>query len=124
MKKKIISLFILLLILTPVVALRAQLDEAAIGITSVEENIALSDTEPIVVITKIINTAMLFLGIIAVVVILIAGFKWMTAAGSDDKVKSAKKILMSGVIGLGIVLGSWGIASWVLKQLLKASSNA
>jgi len=123
MKKKIISLFVLLLILTPFVALRAELDEAAVGITTVQDNIALSDTEPTIVITKVINIAMLFLGIIAVVVILIAGFKWMTAAGSDDKVSSAKKILMSGVIGLAIVLASWGIASWVLKQLLQASGN-
>lgn len=122
MKKKLLTLAMLMLVLTPFAALHAALDSDTAGLTAVQDNIALSNTEPTVVIARVINSAMLFLGIIAVVVILIAGFKWMTAAGSEDKVTSAKKIMMSGVIGLGIVLAAWGIASWVLNQLLKASS--
>ncbi|MFW5888708.1 MAG: hypothetical protein ACOCVY_03255, partial [Patescibacteria group bacterium] len=62
-----------------------------------------------------------FLGILAVVIILIGGFKWMTAAGNEDKVGEAKKIIVAGVIGLVIILASWGIATFVLEQLMGAT---
>ncbi|MEK7103288.1 MAG: hypothetical protein AAB870_03000 [Patescibacteria group bacterium] len=63
-------------------------------------------------IVAIINFVLGFLGIIAVVIILIAGFKWMTAGGNDDNVKAAQTMLIQGVIGLVIILSAWGIAQW------------
>jgi branched-subunit amino acid transport protein AzlD len=66
---------------------------------------------------KVINILLSFLGIIAVVLVLWAGFMWMTAAGNDDKVSSAKKIMLSAVIGLLIILAAYGIVNWVLDSL-------
>lgn len=71
-------------------------------------------------ITSLIQTFMGFLGLIAVVLILFGGFKWMTAAGSDEKVKSAKKIMYQGAIGLVIILAAWAIATFVLGQIIKS----
>ncbi len=66
---------------------------------------------------NIINLVLSFLGLIAIILILIGGFKWMTSGGSEDKVTSAKKLLISGLIGLVIVLLSWGIATWVIGAI-------
>ncbi|TAN33808.1 hypothetical protein EPN28_01510, partial [Patescibacteria group bacterium] len=43
----------------------------------------------------IIKTAMGLLGIVAVVIILIGGFTWMTAGGNDEKVTQGKKWIFS-----------------------------
>ncbi len=62
-----------------------------------------------------------FLGLISVVLILYAGFLWMTSAGEDAKVKKAKDILWAAVIGLVIILMSYGLAIFVLEQLSSAT---
>lgn len=46
---------------------------------------------------------MSLLGIIAVMIILYGGFKWMTSGGSDDAVGDSKKIITAGIIGLIII---------------------
>jgi hypothetical protein len=76
--------------------------------------------------TTIANTIRIiigFLGIVAVVIILIGGFKWMTAGGNEDKIGEAKKLLVAGLIGLVIILMSYAIASFVLTQLSNATAG-
>jgi len=72
-------------------------------------------------IASIINVAMGLLGIIAVAIILLGGFKWMTAGGSEEKVSDAKKLIISGVIGLVIILTAYAIASFVVSSILNAT---
>ena len=81
------------------------------------EQTNLGNEDPRQIMTNLLNLAMTFLAIIAVIVILIGGFKWMTAAGSEDKVSEAKKIVVGGVIGLVIILAAWAIASFVLNTV-------
>jgi hypothetical protein len=70
---------------------------------------------------NIINIVIGFLGIVAVVIVLLGGFKWMTAGGNDEKVAEAKKLLIAGVIGLAIVLSAYAITSFVIGSLLTAA---
>jgi len=70
---------------------------------------------------NIINVILGFLGIVAVIIILWGGFKWMTAGGSDEKVQEARKLLIAGVIGLAIILSAYAITSFVISSLLAAS---
>ena len=67
--------------------------------------------------TNIINTALTLLGIIALVIVLMGGFKWMTSAGNEEKVGEAKKLLGAGVIGLIIVFAAWAIASFIMSTV-------
>lgn len=69
------------------------------------------------IIFKTIQYLLTFLGVVAVVVILIGGFMWMTAAGNDEKVGKAKKIIVQGLIGLIIVLLAFAIATFVIQRL-------
>ncbi len=73
-------------------------------------------------IAQIIRIALGFLGVIAVVIILLGGFKWMTAGGNDEKVKSAKKLIFSGIIGLVIVISAYAIASFVIDSIIDATT--
>jgi len=81
----------------------------------------LGGTDPREIAANVINVILGFLGIIAVVLILIGGFMWMTAAGNDDKVATAKKIMTAGIIGLVIVLAAFGIAKFVIQALIGAT---
>lgn len=74
-------------------------------------------------IARLINVALSLLGVIAVVIILAGGFKWMTAGGNDDKVAEARKMIFSGIIGLAIILSSWAIALFVLNRLRDATGS-
>jgi Type IV secretion system pilin len=84
----------------------------------------LGETDPRQMVAQVINILLGFLGIIAVVLILYAGFLWMTAGGSDENIKKAKNILSAAVIGLIIILMSYGIANMVLKELSNATNLA
>ncbi len=70
----------------------------------------------------IIRAALGFLGVIAVVIILFGGFKWMTAGGNEEKVGEAKKLIIAGIIGLAIILSAYAIASFVIGQLVGATT--
>lgn len=83
----------------------------------------LGNTDVRTTIAKIIRVAMSMLGIVAVVIVLIGGFKWMTAGGNDDQVGEAKKWIFSGVIGLVIILSAYALASFVLNQLVTATAG-
>lgn len=64
---------------------------------------------------NIIQWALGFLGLVAVIMILIGGFQWMTAGGNEEKVASAKKIISAAVIGLIIILLAWAIVIFVVN---------
>jgi hypothetical protein len=84
---------------------------------SLNNSLGATGSDPRAVASRIINFALGFLGIVALFIILYGGFKWMTSGGSEEKVSEAKKILTAGVIGLIIVLASWGIASFLISRL-------
>lgn len=69
----------------------------------------------------VINILMGFLGIIAVLIVLYGGFKWMTAQGNEEQVGEAKKMIIAGVIGLAVIFMAYAIASFVVQQLAGAT---
>ena len=144
--KKILASFIAMLVIAPVfsLALIAPVSGAT-ATTPINENTAwggywngdknataktpseianqagLSIKDPREIAANVINVILGFLGIIAVVLILIGGFMWMTAAGNEDKTGTAKKIMTAGVIGLVIILAAFGIARFVIQALISAT---
>ncbi len=62
----------------------------------------------------IVNFFLTFLGLIAVVMIIYGGFLYVSAAGNQEKIESAKKIIMYAVIGIVVILLSFAIVNTVL----------
>jgi len=77
-----------------------------------------------VIAVDMIKTALLFLGLACVILIMLAGFKWMTAAGNEKAVEDAKGTLKNAAIGLIIILAAWGITLYVSRILICASNNS
>lgn len=70
---------------------------------------------------NVVNVLLGFLGIIAIIIILWGGFRWMTAGGNEEKIAEAKKIITAGIIGLVIIFTALAIASFVISQLITAT---
>ncbi|HTW97013.1 MAG TPA: IPT/TIG domain-containing protein [Candidatus Methylomirabilis sp.] len=88
--------------------------------TNFGATLGLPSADPRLIASRIIQIALGFLGIIAIGLIIYGGFLWMTAAGNEDRVDTAKRVLISAVIGLIIILSAFGIATFVLNNLLQA----
>ena len=78
----------------------------------------LGNQDPADITYSIINWSLTFLGLITVIMIIVAGFMWIFAAGSEEKITKAKNLLKGAIIGLLIVLASYGIASYVFTAFV------
>ncbi len=90
------------------------------GLQPVGDSIAISasDTSDLrITVVRIINIFLGFLGVIGVSIVLYAGFVWMTAGGNEEKITTAKKLLINAGIGLAIIMSSFAITSFVLNRL-------
>jgi len=73
--------------------------------------------------TSLLNWVFGILLIVSVAMILYAGFRYITAAGDEGKVKSAKKTLTYALIGIGIALLSKAIVL-VIASVVGVSTTA
>ena len=76
-----------------------------------------------VTIARIVRVALGLLGTVALLLVLYAGFTWMTAAGDETKIERAKKTLSAAVIGLVIIMSAFAIVSYILSALVNATGG-
>jgi len=111
-KTNLIALLMVVTLVVPTLALA----NANLGLDTAS-SIGLGNADAKNVVVNLIRVVLGFLGLIAVVIILIGGFMWMTAGGNEDKVTKGRKYIINGVIGLVIVLGAFSIATFVISQI-------
>lgn len=87
------------------------------GINVVNDTVNLPQGDPRLIIGRIIQIVLSFLAALAVILVIYAGFKWMTSGGDEGKIDEAKKTLRNAIIGLIIIMSSWAIVTFVLAQL-------
>lgn len=97
--------------------------EDVFGINPVKNTTKLGGKDVRSTVADIINVALGLLGTIAVVIVLAGGFQWMTAGGNEEKVGGAKKLIISGVIGLAIIMSAFAITKFVINELGTATST-
>lgn len=102
------------------------------------ENFGLSDTakssglisqesenqEIVTIVGNIVGYALYFTGSIFFILIIIAGFTWMTAGGDEKKVKSAKDRIKGAMMGVIVIMCAYIITDFVfsaLKQTIETS---
>lgn len=92
--------------------------------SAIQQEVGLGGEDIRITVARIIRVAMGLLGIVAVVIMLIGGFTWMTAGGEEEKVAEAKKWIFAGIIGLAIILSAYALASFVISSLQTATTSA
>lgn len=80
----------------------------------------LSSDDPRLMVGRVIQIILSFLGVIAVLLVMYAGFLWMSSDGEEEKIRNAKTILRNASIGLLIVLSAWGITTFIISRLSDA----
>ncbi len=66
-------------------------------------------------VATLINAVLSMLGLIFVILTIISGIRWMTAAGNQERVTKAKAAIKQSLIGLFIVVASWGFWALILR---------
>ena len=69
-----------------------------------------------VLIQQLITTLLYIIGVIAVIVIIVGGIKYVTSDGDSSKVSSAKNTILYAVIGLVIAMLAFAIVNFVVAQ--------
>ncbi len=81
-------------------------------------------TDPTNIVIDIIQTVLGFLGLLFVVLIIIAGFQWMTAGGNADTTTKARQRITNAVIGLVIVLAAYSITWFVITNIQRVTKRS
>ena len=68
------------------------------------------------IIKNVINTALIVLGMIAVLMIVIGGIRYTTSNGNSSQIKEAKDTIMYAIIGLVVAILSYSIVNFVVGR--------
>ncbi|MFA6992191.1 MAG: hypothetical protein WC269_02825 [Candidatus Gracilibacteria bacterium] len=63
---------------------------------------------------RIVNFFLGFLGVVAVIMVIYGGVTYVTAAGKDDAIGNAKKIITYSLVGIVIILISFALVNTIL----------
>lgn len=72
------------------------------------------------IITTVINIFSLVVGVVAVIMIIIGGIKYITSGGDTNNVSGAKQTILGAIIGLVIVALAQVIVRFVLQRVTEA----
>lgn len=75
------------------------------------------------VMSMVIKAFLSLLGIIFVILIITAGYQWMTAEGDEQKVNEAKDKIKRAIIGLIIIVSAYAITHFVFARLPGGSGS-
>lgn len=118
-RRKVLSIIVLslagLLGLAPVVAASPALSEACQH--NPEAAICKEpDRNLSSVVISGINLVLYLIGIVAVIVIIYAGFQYVASAGDSGKVAAAKSTIVYAVIGLIVAMSAWAVVNLVVNN--------
>ncbi len=66
----------------------------------------------------VINAALSLLGIVFIILILVSGYKYMTAGGNEEQTTKAIAAIRRAIIGLIITVGAFAIWNFVASYLI------
>ncbi len=117
MKNKLIIFLIAIMILLPNISLAVGLGDATINLSKAGNEAGTADDDDLSELIGVgINTALAFVGLIFMVLMIYAGYLWMTARGEEEPVKKAKKIITASIIGLILVISAYAITNLVVAR--------
>ena len=103
---------------------------SATGLMGRLENIAKEggyQTDPNIASTpKIVGTVvgafLGFLGLTFLVLMIIAGYNWMTANGNEEQVKKSRETIKQAIIGMVVAASAWSIWNFVFLRFILLSN--
>jgi len=127
MKKIFLTLFITMIIFgvvgtSMVLAQDQGFDELVEDQMGALEKIGLPGSEtsdrPIWIVIFVIKALLGLMALIFMILILIAGFRWMTSAGNTEIIEQARKTITSAAIGIMIIFLAYAITIFVFRTVM------
>jgi hypothetical protein len=77
-----------------------------------------TDTSVPTMVGNVIRIVLGISGTAALIIVVAGGVKWMTSGGNETKITSARKLMVSGAIGIVIIAAAYAITSFVMNQMV------
>lgn len=122
MLKKIASVLAFFTFLALPVVVFAQTSGADLNSVGTQAGLSGGSDLP-TIIGRIIYVLLGLLGVVLLVILLYAGYTWMTAGGDAKKVEDAKLQIRNAIIGLIIIVSSYAITAFIINALGGISSG-
>jgi hypothetical protein len=111
-------------VLAVAMPLAAQAEDATtFSIESIGPKVGLGNADLKKTVLNIIQLVLGLMTLIAVVLIIYAGFIWLTAAGEEENVAKAKRIISAAIVGLIIILLAWAIVIFVARTTANVTNT-
>jgi len=65
-----------------------------------------------------IKVFLALLGVALTMIIVFAGYLWLTAGGSEEQVKKARAWITNGIVGMIITMSAYAITDYVISRLV------
>jgi len=80
-------------------------------------------TDVRITVFHIIRLFLGFLGMIFIVLVVYAGWLWMTAGGNEERVTQAKDLIKNATIGLVVILLAYSITLLITETILRSINS-
>ncbi|MBI2416211.1 MAG: hypothetical protein HYV33_06165 [Candidatus Kerfeldbacteria bacterium] len=87
-----------------------------------QRNTGLGNASPTDVAAGIIQRVLTILALLALILMIYAGFVWMLSRGKEEDVERAKEILYGALFGLIVILASYGLSLYVFENLINITN--
>lgn len=94
--------------------------DVSTNLDTVQQTSGLASTDLPTVIGTIIGVFLGTLGVVGLLILLYAGWLWMTAGGEAKQIDKAKDIMVRAVVGLVIILSAYAITTFIINMLKDA----
>ncbi|MFA6105551.1 MAG: pilin [Patescibacteria group bacterium] len=72
---------------------------------------------------SVVQIVLSIIGIVFFLLILYAGFNWMTARGNSEKIDKSKETIESAAIGIIVILAAYAITNFIFSNLQTGNSS-
>lgn len=103
---------------------RAFNGDTGLGTTGKAAGLSGGETDLATVVGNVVNAFLGLSGLVLMIVVIYGGIRYMIAGGNEEEVKKAKQWIINGIIGLIIISLAFALSSFVLSQLITASSGS
>ena len=115
MYKKLVSLFILVLI--SFFAVSPALAQFGLDVTGKKAQYGESNVYDVV--GSVVGFVLSLAGLVFLAIMFYAGLRWMTARGNEEFIEKAKNAMFGALMGFILVTASYGLSVFIFSRLAK-----
>lgn len=118
----VLSVVLVTIVLVSPLLAAAQFPEAGVGNAGQGTGLPTESTASGIII-RIINILLAIAGLVAVVFLIIGGFRYITAGGNEETAEAAKTTITNAIIGIVVIILSFVIVRIISNALIKTGST-